>query len=313
MPRLPAPVRKALRPARRRFRYATRKRRILPSFLIIGAQRAGTTSLFNYLLRHPDVAGPSGGDAAVWWVKETHFFDEKFTKGVDWYRSFFPLASTRERYRKRGHDLLAGEATPYYMFHPAVPARVAAILPEVKLVALLRDPVERAYSHYQMMSRTGREKLGFEEALAAEPERLAGVEEALMSEEEVFLPSGSRAHHQHRHRAYFSRGLYAEQLERWLEHFPREQLLVLKTEDLLARPADTYAETLAFLDLREWELDDFPEHNKKPYSAIDPGARARLEERYAEPNARLAALLGRDFGWGASTAPREQPTRASTS
>jgi hypothetical protein len=291
-------VKRVVRPVRRRFRYATRRRRILPSFLIIGAQRAGTTSLFRYLLQHPDVAGPSGGDAAVWWVKETHFFDEKFSKGVDWYRSFFPLASTRERNRKRGHDLQAGEATPYYMFHPAVPARAAATIPNAKLIALLRDPVERAYSHYQMMSRTGREKLGFEEALAAEPERLAGVEEALLAEEEMLLPSGSRAHHQHRHRAYFARGLYAEQLERWLEHFPREQLLVLKAEDMLARPTETYAEVLAFLGLREWALDDFPEHNKKPYLAIDPGVRTRLEERFAEPNARLARLLGDDFGWG---------------
>jgi hypothetical protein len=293
-------VKRAVRPARRRFRYATRKRRILPSFLIIGAQRAGTTSLFRYLLHHPDVAGPSGGDSAVWWVKETHFFDEKFSKGVDWYRSFFPLASTRERLRKRGHDLLAGEATPYYMFHPAVPARVATTIPEVRLIALLRDPVERAYSHYQMMSRTGREKLTFEEALAAEPERLAGVEEALLAEKEVLLPSGSRAHHQHRHRAYFARGLYAEQLERWFEHFPRGQLLVLNAEDLLATPAETYAGVLDFLGLREWTLDDFPEHNKKPYSAIDPGVRERLEARFAEPNARLTKLLGRDFGWNAT-------------
>src|ERR1051325_11557414 len=102
MPRLPAPVRKAVRPVRRRFRYATRKRRILPSFLIIGAQRAGTTSLFHYLLQHPDVVGPRGGDEAVWWVKETHFFDEKYSKGPDWYRSFFPLQATCERRRKRG-------------------------------------------------------------------------------------------------------------------------------------------------------------------------------------------------------------------
>jgi hypothetical protein len=151
-----------------------------------------------------------------------------------------------------------------------------------------------------MMSRTGREKLGFEEALAAEPERLAGVEEALMSETVQVLPSGHRAHHQHRHRAYFSRGLYADQLERWLEHFDREQLLVVGTEDLLARPQEIYAEVLGFLGLREWQLDAFPEHNKKPYSAIEPDVRARLEERYAEPNERLERLLGRQFGWAES-------------
>ena len=299
-----SPVRRAFRPARRRFCYATRERRILPSFLIIGAQRAGTTSLFRYLHAHPDVAGPSGGDAAVWWAKETHFFDEKFTKGVDWYRSFFPLISTRERRRRRGHDLQAGEATPYYMFHPAVPARVAAILPDVRLVALLRDPVERAYSHYQMMSRTGREKLDFEEALAAEPERLEGIEELILEGGSDRLPGGGRPHHHHRHRAYFSRGLYAEQLERWLLHFAREQLLVLKTEDLNSNPAKTYARTLEFLGLREWKLKDFPEYNKKPYSTLDPKTRARLEQRYAEPNARLEELLGERFAW---SSPSEVP------
>jgi hypothetical protein len=167
----------------------------------------------------------------------------------------------------------------------------------VRLIALLRDPVERAYSHHQMMSRTGRDELGFEEALAAEPERLAGLEEALMSETEQFLPSGQRAHHHHRHHAYFARGLYAEQLERWLEHFDREQLLVLGTEELLARPQETYAEVLGFLGLRGWHLDDFPEHNKKPYAAMPPEVRARLRELYAEPNARLVDLLGRDFEW----------------
>lgn len=310
---VPGPVRRVLRPARRRFNYATRKRRILPAFLIIGAQRAGTTSLFRYLQKHPDVVGPRGGDAAVWWVKETHFFDERFTNGVDWYRSFFPLGTTRERRRKRGQDLQAGEATPYYMFHPAVPARVAATLPQVRLIVLLRDPVERAYSHYQMMSRTGRERLGFEEALAAEPQRLEGIEEALMAEEGLLLPSGSRAHHHHRHRAYFARGLYADQLERWLEHFAREQMLVLKAEDLLGRPTDTYAETLDFLGLREWALDEFPEHNKKPYSGLDPDIRAKLEERYAEPNARLEKLLGRELGWAAAGEPEPAGRRKSSS
>src|SRR6185503_11331882 len=102
----------------------------------------------------------------------------------------------------------------------------------------------------------------------------------------------SRAHHQHRHRAYFSRGLYAQQLERWLEYFPREQLLVLKAEDLLAQPAEVYAQTLHFLGLRDWELGDFPQHNKKPYSTIDPELRARIDARYAEPNRRLEELLG---------------------
>jgi sulfotransferase family protein len=275
---------------------------MLPSFLIIGAQRAGTTSLFDYLLRHPDVAGPRGRDPSVSWSKEIHFFDEKFGKGLDWYRSFFPLEATRARYRRHGRNLQAGEATPYYLFHPAVPARVAQTIPDVKLIALLRDPVERAYSHFQLNRRKGREKLSFEEALAAEPERLKDVEEWLHGVAEELPPSGRHRHPHHRHRAYFSRGLYAEQLERWLEHFPREQLLVVQTEKLLATPAETYSEVLRFLGLREWHLETYEERNKKPYAQIEPEIRACLEEAFAEPNARLERLLGVSFSWGTRSA-----------
>lgn len=274
---------------------------MLPSFLVIGAQRAGTTSLFHYLTRHPDVDGPTSVEPAIWWGKEVHFFDENYWRGVDWYRTFFPLEVKRRVARRRGRDLQTGEATPYYLFHPAVPARVAAVVPEVKLVALLRDPVERAYSHYQMMVRTGREKLAFEDALAAEPERLAGAEEALAKERPAVGKQGHRAHHQHRHRAYAGRGLYAEQLERWFQHFTREQVLVLRTEDMLVRPGEIYAETLQFLGLRPYRLDDFVTRNQASYASIDPAVRRRLEERFAEPNARLARLLGRDFEWGSGS------------
>jgi hypothetical protein len=287
-------ARRRLRRPARRFRVATRHLRILPSFLIIGAQRAGTTSLFDYLSRHPDVAAPSGGEESVAWPKELHFFDEKSWRGLDWYRSFFPTAVARRVARLRGGDLVAGEATPFYLFHPFVPERVAATLPDVRLIALLRDPTERAYSHYQLMRRKGWEDLSFPEALAAEPERLAG--------EEPFLADPHYRNHHHRHHSYVARGLYAEQLERWLAHFPREQLLVLRAEDFLAHPAEVYAEVLGFLGLREWRLDDFTPRNRKPYAAIEPAARVLLEERFAEPNARLARLLGRDFGWGSAAA-----------
>ncbi len=307
-----------LRPWRRRFRFATRQARILPGFLVIGAQRAGTTTLFDYLLRHPELVGPlGGGDEVAWTRKEIHFFDEKFDRGTDWYRSFFPLESRRRAARLLGRELVAGESTPYYMFHAAVPERVAATIPDVRLIALLRDPVARAYSHYQMMRRTGREKLSFEDALAAEEERLAGAEEQLATGSEMLTKSGRRLHHHHRHRAYFTRGLYADQLERWLDHIPREQLLVLRAEDFFAHPEELYAETLAFLHVRPRPLGALkkrattasPGHpwsrrqkrNRASYEPLDPAVRVELEERYAEPNRRLARLLGRDFDWGSRT------------
>ena len=163
------------------------------------------------------------------WPKELHFFDEHYGRGLDWYRTFFPLAAERKLYRMRGRDIVAGEATPYYLFHEAVPARVVASVPDVRLIALLRDPIERAYSHYQLMRRTGREKLSFADAIAAEEKRLSNQD--LTAELQVKNAKGDRVHHHHRHRAYLSRGLYADQLERWFAHFPREQLLVIRAED----------------------------------------------------------------------------------
>jgi hypothetical protein len=275
---------------------------MLPTFLIIGAQRAGTTSLFTHLHRRPDVVKPRNADSSIDWSKELHFFDENYWRGVDWYRAFFPLEATRRAARLVGRDLVSGESTPYYLFHPAVPARVAATLPDVRLIALLRNPVERAYSHYQMMVKLGKEHLSLEEALAAEPKRLAGVEEELLKERPTW-ENGQRAHHHHRHRAYIGRGLYAEQLERWFEHFPREQLLVLRAEDFFARPEEILAQVFEFIGLRPWDGLEFKRRNIGSYAPIEPEVRARLEARFAEPNARLARLLGRDLGWDSPLEP----------
>jgi lipopolysaccharide transport system ATP-binding protein len=295
--------RKALRRIGRNLvlRRATRRARILPSFIIIGAQRAGTTSLYDYLSRHPDVAvAVTPGD--VWWSKEVHFFDYRFWRGLDWYRSCFPLASSRSIARRKGRDLVAGEATPTYLLHPAVPERVAATLPDVRLIAILRDPIERAYSHYQLMVRTRREKLSFEDALDAEEGRIAGEVERMLADPRY--KSGAFRDH-----TYITRSLYADQVERWFEHFPREQLLVLGAEEFLTQPAETYERVLSFIGLRPWRPQEFAPRNRATYAPIDPRTRARLEQRFAEPNARLFELLGREFAWGQAASAE---TRAGT-
>jgi lipopolysaccharide transport system ATP-binding protein len=263
---------------------ATKRVRALPSFLIIGAQRAGTTSLFYYLCSHPDVARPA--------TKEIHFFDDNYWRGIDWYRSFFGLSFGRAR--------VTGEATPYYLFHPAVPTRVAATIPDVRLIALLRNPVDRAYSHYHKMRRMGIERLSFKKALAAEERRLAGEEERLLADARY------RSTHHRRH-AYVGRGLYADQLEHWLASFPREQLLVLLSDDFFARPGEVYAQTVEFLGLPPWQPEALEDRNPASYKALAPEIRAGLEARFAEPNARLAGLLGRDV-WAPSA-----PTQSSAS
>jgi len=261
----------------------SRRRRGLPDFLVIGAQRSGTTTLFYDLCRHPQVAGSP--------VKEVHFFDHHFARGVDWYRSFFPPTAAQERTRRRGGDLLGGEATPNYLFHPAAPGRAAETVPHARLIAILRDPVGRAYSHYRKSVERRVERLSFEEALAAEEGRLAGEEERLLADQ------GHRSIH-HRHHAYVARGLYAEQLERWFARFPRQRFLVLRAEDFFTSPRKVYATTLDFLGLEPYDPGGFGARNPNAYEPPPDEARGLLERRFAEPNARLADLLGTPVWWG---------------
>jgi hypothetical protein len=284
---------KSLRQSRR-FRHATSRFRLLPSFLVIGTQQAGAGSLFAALRRHRDVSGPYAGHEDVRWSNELHFFDLRFSQGVDWYRSFFPLSTRRFARRLHGRDLVAGEATPSYLSHPDVPARVAVVLPDVSLIALLRNPVDRAYWHYESMRRKGFEPLSFEEALDAESERTANDERGGSSR-----PTFGRY-------AYIGRGLYADQFERWLAHFPRHRLLAIRAEDYAARPRDVYQEVVAFLGIESRPPGRFQQTNWMAPTPMDAPLRVRLDDRFAEPNARLARLLARDFAWN-STVVDERP------
>jgi hypothetical protein len=187
-------------------RRLTSSLRPMPSFLVIGAQRAGTSFLYSLLTQHPNVS------AAL--VKEVHFFDLNFQRGTAWYRSHFPaLGPTRGR--------ITGEATPYYLFHPLAPQRVAAVLPRVRLVAVLRNPVDRAYSHFQKEHRKGTEILPFERALKAESERVPGEREKLLAD-----PAYRSVAHQRF--SYLARGIYVDQIEAWSRCFSPDQLLVLR-------------------------------------------------------------------------------------
>jgi hypothetical protein len=275
IPTIPEPARTVLRNAVWTYGRATASARPLPDFLIIGAQKAGTTALYAYLRRHPAITGPS-------W-KEVSYFDRHYGRGEAWYRGNFP-----NRVRARGK--LVGEASPSYIFHPLGPERVKALVPEARLVALVRNPVDRALSHYHHEVALGREPLPFEDALDAEEKRLRGEEERLAADPSYF----SRAWWSH---AYKSRGRYAEQLERWLAAFPREQLLILPSEDLGGEPERTHARVLDFLGAAPHRLDAYPRVYERQYEAMTPETRERLAAEFEAPNRRLYELLGRDLGW----------------
>jgi hypothetical protein len=282
IPTIPAPARVVARNAIWTYGRATAAARPLPNFLIVGAQKAGTTALYSYLREHPAVTGPP-------W-KEVSFFDRHFWRGAAWYRGHFPNKLYLRGVRARaGVEPIVGEASPSYLFHPVAPERAAALVPDVRLIALVRNPIDRAHSHYHHEVALGREPLPFEQALEQEDERMDGELERLR-DPRYFS-------HAWWNFTYLSRGRYAEQLERWLGFFPSERLLVLPSGELLERPRDAYRQVLDFLGAPPHELAAYPRVFERDYAAMDPQTRAKLSDYYAEPNRRLYELLGRDLGW----------------
>jgi hypothetical protein len=270
-------LKQPLRRLRADYRLWTAGLRGLPSALIIGAQRSGTTSLFQYLAQHPDVLPPFG--------KEIHYFDFHYARGLRWYRSRFPYSHRLRR------GALTLDASPYYLIHPLVPQRAAALLPDIKLIALLRNPVDRALSHYQHEVRDGRESLSFPEAIDREAERLAGEEEHLLNDPDYY----SYNHHRF---SYTRRGLYVEQLRRWVRYFPRSQLLVLQSEWLFGDPVAATAAVHGFLGLQPHRLQGYKPFLHGSYDRAMPAELRKRLVRYFEPhNRELYQWLGKEFDW----------------
>lgn len=265
-----------------RWRLWTASQRVLPDFLILGAQKAGTTSLHSYLEAHPCVLRAA--------TKEIHYFDLRYDRGISWYRANFPTRVVRAVARRAGRGpAISGDASPYYLFHPLVPRRTFEAVPGARLIALLREPVARAYSHYRHAVRLGLEESpSFAEAVAREESRLAGEHERIVAD-------GKYASFHHRHHSYLARGLYAEQLRAWFAFFPRDRFLILRSEDLFARTAATFARVLAFLGLPEWEPPSFDELNRGEPVVLDPALRAELRGRFTAAARDLHALLGPGF------------------
>jgi Sulfotransferase domain len=256
-------------------------------YMIIGAKRGGTTSVANYLLQHPRVMPLFPARQRI---KGTHFFDNEFHRGIRWYRSHFPTGVTRSLRSRDGAPALAGDGSPYYLFHPLAAERAAEVAPDARVIALLRDPVERAWSHYKERRRHGGEELGFEEALEAEPARLAGEEERLRREPAY----RSRAHEDH---SYVAQGRYLDMLPRWLERYPRERVLILPSEELYTDPQATMDRIFAFLGLPPFALRDVTRHNYVPAGDMRRQARRQLQQLFAEHNRELGRYLGMPLPW----------------
>lgn len=280
--RVPKRLQTIGKPLAEGFGSATSRFRVVPDYIIIGGQRCGTTALNRYLWEHPSVIPAM--------YKEVHFFDLEYGRGLPWYLGHFPTARYRSHVASRaGGIAITGEATPYYLFHPLVPERIAATLPHVRLIVLLRDPVRRAISHYHHERKLGIETLGLTEALGAEDERLAG-EEARIVEDPGY------ASFAHQHFSYKARGRYAPQLSRWLARFPAERLLIIDAHALFGDPAREFARVTSFLGLPAVPRGSFGSHNALRYGG-EPEASAQLREYFRPHNQELYELLGTDLGW----------------
>lgn len=250
----------------------------LPDYIIVGAQRCGSTSLHNWLRAHPDVAAVGHP------LREMAFFayPRYYKRGVAWYANWFKDVAP---------GMLVGEKSPLYFDHLLVPKRVRAACPAVKLIVVLRNPVDRAYSHYWKAVAKGFETLPFARALQAEACRLAGERAQGLP----FWREGYYLSHHHV-RAYFLRGRYVAHLRRWFASFPRSQICIVKSEDLFSKNAGELRRVENFLGLKAVAPRRFPRWQGGKYPVMDMRQRGRLTAAYSTYNKRLAKLLG-DNKW----------------
>ena len=254
----------------------------LPDFLIIGAQKCGTTSLYSYLVQHPGIMNAE--------CKEIHYFGNPVNRarGETWYRKHFPTISSMKLVEKNlGYSPLTGEASPD-MNKPHVPKLVHELLPNAKLIAIFRNPVDRAFSQYHHHRKVaGWEPLSFEEAIAQSPLKLP---DQVMHDEWEY--------HKTDFRGYITKGLYAEQLEGWYQCFSKDSIHILSGDEFFLDPAKELKEILKFLEMPDFKFDCSVPKNVGGYKAkMSKEIRTHLEEIFRPHNRRLYNLTGKDFGW----------------
>ncbi len=269
------------RPVKTLYRRATWSYRVFPEVVIIGAQKAGTTSLFRYLGLHPQLV-PS-------FKKEVHYFDggnkgetDNFAKGEAWYRSHFPLSKNLGEHQK------AFEASPLYLFHPMVAERIYNRAPDTKLIVILRNPTDRAISHYYHEVKMGTETLPLMQALQSEEQRLESI-----------LLDGQYHKAEFGRYSYKARGKYYDQLQGYLKYFDLENILILNSERFFRQPELVLQEVFNFAGVdTSFSADDLQPMNVGIKKSEDSSEVRQFLDNYFRPhNEKLYSLIGEDYGW----------------
>ena len=247
-----------------------------PDFIVVGAEKSGTTSLHQYLRSHPQVTAPI--------EKEIDFFDLEYSCGLDWYLAHFPPAAKTASSQT---SWITGETSANYLYSDVAPERIFSHFPNIKLAVILRDPIDRTVSRFNMMVRNGAEKRSFEQAIA---EEITCIEQATANGE-IAWKALNRCRH-------IGNSLYYHHLKRWLAIFPRQQMLVLQSEDLFTQPQQTMQQFYQFLGLAsDCPSPKYTQHNAGDYQPIAKRDRQRLADFFAPHNRQLETLLGQAFHW----------------
>jgi hypothetical protein len=260
------------------FRQLSACKRSLPHAIIIGAQRCGTTSLFDFMIQHPAIHAPT--------KKEIHYFSIFYEKGENWYRAHFPLRTQMQK------DEITAEASPYYLYHPYASERLYAHVPDAKIIVLLRNPVERALSQYFLEVKLGRETLSLEDALLAEEERIAPEREKMAADSSYYSQL-------HQWFSYCSRGKYIESLKKYNNYKKDNRVLVLQSEEFFRDPHSVMHTLFQFLNVDDTFLctDVHPRNVGTNRTKVPGKVYCHLEEYFAPYNEKLYAYINRRFDW----------------
>ena len=265
------------------FRSLTSNSRILPDFIIIGESKCGTTSLYNYMIQHPAIKPAL--------TKEINFFNWSYDKPQNWYSAHFPT-KLKKKFSKNvfKKSFLTGEATPLYLFNSQVPKRMFETIPNVKIIVVLRNPVDRAYSHYHDLGvRLGEEKRTFDDAIRSELKIL---------EEKNYVTTDYNGNFTDRLYQYVVRGIYLDHLKIWMDVYPVKQFLILKTEELEKNPSEILDSVFKFLSIPDYDKINFgKKHNVSKYEPMNEQSRKMLKEFFKPHNKNLYKFLKQDFEW----------------
>lgn len=280
---LPAGAVGGLRQAATGWGWLTADMRLLPQLVIVGAQRAGTTTLFRLLEEHPAVSRATT-------AKGVGYFDLAYHRGPRWYRGHFALAAPAALRAGRGVQPITFESSGYYSFHPLAVPRIARDLPEARLLYIVRNPVDRAHSAHRHELSRGFESEDFQRALELEGERLEGEEAKILAD-----PRYESYHH--RHHAYLARGRYAEQLQRMYDHVGRDRVFVMDADDFFADPTGSFVQLQEWLGLPVWKPREVAQWNAERRDPLDAQTRARLMTYFEPYDAELTRLTGPTPSW----------------